>query len=134
MQISWLCCLGWPQNKIKREWKKDKYLDLARELKKLWKMKVTIIPFVIGAFNTVTRGLLKGLEDLYHPNYDIIANGQNTEKIPMGMRELAVTQTPVKDHQLTLTWKTPKKEIIITIIIRRKCSKLAQKEYKTRYN
>ena len=26
-------------------------------------MKVTIIPIVIGAFGTVTRGLLKGLEE-----------------------------------------------------------------------
>ena len=44
--------------------KKDKYLDLARELKKLWNMKVTIAPIVIGAFGTITKGLLKGLEDL----------------------------------------------------------------------
>ena len=44
--------------------KKDKYIDLARELKKLWNMKVTIIPIVIGAFGTVTKWLLKGLEDL----------------------------------------------------------------------
>ena len=43
---------------------KDKYLDLARELKKLLNMMVTIIPIVIGAFGTVTKGLLKGLEDL----------------------------------------------------------------------
>ena len=27
-------------------------------------MKVTIIPIVIGAFGTVNKGLLKGLEDL----------------------------------------------------------------------
>ena len=27
-------------------------------------MKVTIIPIVIGPFGTVTKGLLKGLEDL----------------------------------------------------------------------
>ena len=44
--------------------KKDKYLDLARELKKLWNMKVTIVPIVIGAFGTITKGLLKGLKDL----------------------------------------------------------------------
>ena len=50
--------------KLKKCEKKDKYLDLARELKKLWNMKVTIIPIVIGAFGTVTKGLLKGLEDL----------------------------------------------------------------------
>ena len=43
--------------------KKDKYLDLARELKKLWNM-VTIISIVIGAFGTVTKGWLKGLKDL----------------------------------------------------------------------
>ena len=50
--------------KLKECEKRDKYLDLARELKKLWNMKVTIIPIVIGAFGTVTKGLLKGLEDL----------------------------------------------------------------------
>ena len=44
--------------------KKDKYLDPAWELKKLWNMKVTIIPIVIGAFGTVTNRLLKELEDL----------------------------------------------------------------------
>ena len=49
---------------LKESAKKDKYLDLARELKKLWNMKVTIVPIVIGALGTVTKGLLKGLEDL----------------------------------------------------------------------
>ena len=44
--------------------KKDKYFHLARELKKLWNMKVTIGPIVIGALGTITKGLLKGLEDL----------------------------------------------------------------------
>ena len=47
-----------------KESEKDKYLDLARELKKLWNMKITIVPIVIGALGTVTKGLLKGLEDL----------------------------------------------------------------------
>ena len=49
--------------KLKECEKRDKNLDLARELKKLWNMKVTIIPIVIGAFGTVTKGLLKGQED-----------------------------------------------------------------------
>ena len=71
--------------------KKDKYLDLARELKKLWNMKVTIVPIVIGAFGTITKGLLKGLE-----------NGKNPEMSPGDLRRLAVTQTPVKNHQPTL--------------------------------
>ena len=50
--------------KLKGCEKKDKYLDLARDVKKLWNMPVTIIAIVIGAFGTVTKGLLKGLEDL----------------------------------------------------------------------
>ena len=50
--------------KLKEYEKKDKYLDLARELEKIWNMKVTIIPIVIGTFGTITKGLLKGLEDL----------------------------------------------------------------------
>ena len=88
--------------------KSDKYLDLAMELKKLWNMQVTIIQIVSGAFGTVTKGLLKGLEDLEvggrvdHPNDSIVENGQNTKKSPGDLRRLAVTQTPVKNHRLTL--------------------------------
>ena len=50
--------------KLKECEKKDKYFDLARELKKLWNVKVTIVLIVFGAFGTITKGLLKGLEDL----------------------------------------------------------------------
>ena len=49
--------------KLKESEKKDKYVDFARELKKTVE-HVTIIPIVIGVFGTVTKGLLKGLEDL----------------------------------------------------------------------
>ena len=61
------CRLCWPaEHRIKQRecQKKDKYLYLARELKKLWNMNVTIIPIIIVAFGTVTKGLLMGLEDL----------------------------------------------------------------------
>ena len=44
--------------------KRDKYLNLARGLKKLWNLKMTIIPIAIGALGTVTKGLVQGLEDL----------------------------------------------------------------------
>ena len=50
--------------KLKESEKKDKYLDLARELKKLGNMTVTIIPIITGALGTFTEGLLKVLEDL----------------------------------------------------------------------
>ena len=50
--------------KVKESEKKDKYLNLDRELKKLWNMKVTFIPIVIGTLGTVTEGLLERLEGL----------------------------------------------------------------------
>ena len=54
-----LCCPGWPGIKLKGCEKKDKYLDPASHLKKIWNMKVTNIQKVIGTLGTVTKGLLK---------------------------------------------------------------------------
>ena len=74
-------CLADHRVKLKESKKKDKYLDLAWKLKKGWNMKVTFIPIIIGTLGTVTKGLLKGLEDLEmrtsgdHPNYRIIEIG-----------------------------------------------------------
>ena len=48
--------------KLKECEKKDKYLDLARELKKLWNMKLTIIQIGIGTFGTVTKGSINTKE------------------------------------------------------------------------
>ena len=88
------------------------YLDLVRVLKKLWNMKVTIVPIVIGAFGTISKGLLKALEDLEvcgrGETIQMTENGQNAKKSPGDLRRLAVTQTPVKNYQLTLMWKTLK--------------------------
>ena len=53
-----------PRIKLKECEKKDRYLDFVRELKKLWNMKLTITPILIGAFGIITKGLLIGLEDL----------------------------------------------------------------------
>ena len=51
--------------KLKECEKRDKYRDLAREVKKknLWNTKVTVIPIVIGAPCIITKGLVQGLED-----------------------------------------------------------------------
>ena len=68
-------------------------------------MKVTIVPNVIRACGTVikgTGGLGNWRPSGDHPNDSIIENGQNTEKSPGDLKRLAVTQNPVKDHQLTL--------------------------------
>ena len=71
---------------------------------------MTIVLTVIGAFGTVTKGFLKRLEDLEVGGRveTITENGQNTEKSPGDLRGLDVTQTPVKNHQLTLIGKTLK--------------------------
>ena len=105
--------------KLKESEKRNKYLDLARELKKLWNMKVTVIPFIIGALGTVTNGIKKGLVDLErkrlsgdHPNDSIIEIGQNTKKSPGDLRRLAISQTAMINHQLALVWKTLKRFII----------------------
>ena len=47
------------REKLKENEKRDKYFDLARELKKLWNIKVTIILTVIDALGTVTKGLVQ---------------------------------------------------------------------------
>ena len=41
-----------------------KYKDLARELRKLWKMKTMVIPIVIGTFGTVPKDLKRRLENI----------------------------------------------------------------------
>ena len=43
--------------KVKEGKKLDKYLDFARELKKLLNMKVTVIPIVVGDFGMVPKSL-----------------------------------------------------------------------------
>ena len=50
--------------KLKEREKRDKYLDLARELKKLWNTILTVIPIVTGTFGIIIIGLVLGLEDL----------------------------------------------------------------------
>ena len=50
--------------KLKGNEKKDKYRNPARELKKLWNMKVMVIPIVTGALGSVIKELVKGQVDL----------------------------------------------------------------------
>ena len=51
--------------KIKEREKKDKYPNLARKQKtKLWSMKVTVIPIVVGALVSIHKGSVKRQEDM----------------------------------------------------------------------
>ena len=84
--------------KGKESEKLDKYQDLAREL---WNKKVALMPVVMGALGSSPNVCLIIIIIIIIIN-SIIENGQNTEKSPRDLRRLAVTQSPVKDHQLTL--------------------------------
>ena len=93
--------------KLKESEKKDKYIDLAREQKK------TIGHRSDGDINCNKRvrysqQRLSKETSGDHPKYSITKICQNTEKSLGDLRRLAVTQTPVENHQLTLVWKTLK--------------------------
>ena len=90
--------------KLKECEKRDKYLDLARELKKLWNMKGTIIPIVIGAFGTVAKGILKGLEDL------VVGGGVETIQTTALLKTARILRRVLETWgdllSLNLQWKT----------------------------
>ena len=90
--------------KLKEYEKKDKYLDLARELKKLWNMQVTIIPIVIGAFGTVTKRILKGLE--YVEFGGRVETIQSTTLLRKARILRRVVETWEDLPSLRLQWKT----------------------------
>ena len=50
--------------KIKESEKRDKYLNLAREIRKSWNMRATVIPVVISVLDKVPKGLERELEEL----------------------------------------------------------------------
>ena len=84
-------------------------MDLARELKTLCGMSVTVILIILNALGTIPKDMEKNPEGIgnrrknqNHPNCSIVEIGYNTEKSPGNLRRFAVTQTPVKDPQLTL--------------------------------
>ena len=50
--------------KLKEREKRDKYLDLARELEILWNKKVMVIPITIFSLDTVTKQLVQKEDEL----------------------------------------------------------------------
>ena len=84
--------------KLKISEERSMYLDLARELKKLRNMKMTVIPIIIGTLGTVSKGLIQGLEEVKirgrdHQDYCIVGIDQNPKKSPGNWRRFALTQT-----------------------------------------
>ena len=47
---------------LKKNEKVQKYQDLARELRKLWQVKVQVAPVVVGALGTIPKALEKHLK------------------------------------------------------------------------
>ena len=61
--------------KMNESEKIDKYLDLARELKKkLWVVKVTLTSIVFAFLESASKGLEKTLEELERKNWDFSDN------------------------------------------------------------
>ena len=98
--------------KFKEIEKRDKYLDLARELKKTMEHEndgdtycnwCTCYSYQKIDKGTGVLGNKRTSGD--HPDCSIIKIDQNTKKSPGDLRRLVVTQTPVEDH-LTLVRKT----------------------------
>ena len=66
-QTCWIVYFAVPADhmvKLKEIKKRDKYQNLTREPKKLWNMKVMVIPTIIGVLSTFTKGLVQWLADL----------------------------------------------------------------------
>ena len=49
---------------ISQQTKTESYQDLKRELQKLWNLKTSIVPIVIGALGTIPKSLEKHLNEL----------------------------------------------------------------------
>ena len=147
-QITKLCRFGWPQI----------YLSFSLVPKSFQKTKKSMKRKSDGdtncnwctwnnlqRFGKVTRKLRNKRTSWDHPEHSIIKDGQNTGRL----RRLAVTQIPVKDHQLPLVLDTiitkaridqtqqnskcGDRDKTINHIIS-KCSKLVQTECKTRHD
>ena len=92
--------------------KGDNYLDLARELKKTMGHESDgdtnckwCTRYKHQKIGTGTRKLRDKKTSGNYPNYSIVEIGQHTKKSPGDLKRLAVTQTPVRNHQLSLVSK-----------------------------
>ena len=120
--------------KIKEIEKRDKYLDLAREIRILWNMRVTVIPVVTGSHGTVSKGLERELEELkIVGRIEIIQSTAllRSAKIPrsvLEIREDLRSDSDSSEKNISERWCEKKKKLarsimaimIIIIIIRRR--------------
>ena len=116
----------------------NKYQDIAREQKTLWNMMVTVIPIVVGGLGTVLKNLEKRLGKLEIKGrikgIQILAlKNQHKSLEDIWRSKKTCCHFDLREkHQLELIWKNPKAENETNNHIMSECSKLAQKEYKTK--
>ena len=79
------------RGKFKGSDKRNKFLNLARVLKKILNMKEMVIPIEINSFLMVLKGMEWGLED--HPNARALTR---ILKSPEDLRRLVVIQNSMK--------------------------------------
>ena len=107
--------------KMKESKKIDKFLDLARELKNLWNIRVMVIPIVVGTLGMVPKGLELRLGELEMRGR--IETIQPTALLSPGdLKRPAVTLIPVKTTILNWFEKLARSEIIINFLKLKKTS------------
>ena len=108
--------LSW---KFKDSKKRDKHLDLAKELKKLWNMKVTVIPIVIGMLGIVTKRLAERLEENeWRPSK--LQHYQDRSEYweePWRLKEICCHSNPCEKSSANAGVKNSQKSKIIMMII-----------------
>ena len=110
-----LCCPAKHRINLKENEKNEKYLYPAKELKNTVDNETDHDTNYNGyscySYQSIDKATrIRGKKKLSgaNPNYSIIKNGQNTEGRSGDLRRFAVTETPVRNHQSTLVWKTRK--------------------------
>lgn len=87
---------------LKESEKIDKHVNFARELRKLWNMKVTVEPVIIGELGTIwknpqtSRKTVNQMNNWDHLN--CAKTGYNTEESPGIIRKVYITCTLVKNN------------------------------------
>ena len=84
----------------------QKYLELARQLKKLWNMKVMVIPIIIGVLDTVTKQLPQKLENLQ------IGGWVEIIQTTAWLRSARILKRVLETCCHSVLWKTLKRKII----------------------
>ena len=105
---------------LKENERMDKFLDFARELKKLWNIKMTVIPN--GTFSIVTKGLVQELEDLEIRGR--VLTIQTTLKKSRRLEETCCYSDTSVKPSVNAGAKNSQKRKIIKSIIRTFCFKL----------